>query len=658
MKLVVIAVAVSSLAVVGCAQSNVVEHPNQPGEPGFNIDMGFGGGFAGPQPSFGPTVSATTPPPPLSGGTLLMLADGKTALAADPDRDLAYLVDLGNAKLSSTVTLTAGDEPGRAVEDGAGKVHLVLRRARRGGDHRSGDGDGDRAQGGLRGATRHRVRSGDRSRARRVRRRRIGVAAGGGRRGGAHGHARARSARRRRRRRPAVGLDVPHGAGDSSSTATAPWPIGSSLPHDFSNFMGESSPSVAWRMMSMPGGHVGIAHQRGSVGPVQTTQGGYGGPGGPAAAASCRARSASSTAQRRRSRRSASATSYCRSICRSRPRLSSSPCSRRATRTRRARPDRVHVDGRRRAAATRYGRVGPTAAWAAAAVSSTTAPSLSTARRHRSPSTPASRCGCRRASRRRCSSSMTDFSRKATVSLSTDSRADTGWAVFHSNSGASIACASCHPEGGEDARVWEFDALGPRRTQSLRGHVGGTEPFHWGGELPNFDSLVGEVYMRRMAGPLLAQDQKQVLFSWINAIPSLPASPVADAAAVARGKALFEDTTHAACTSCHSGPELTNNGGADVGTGGHVPGAAARRRRLARAVLARWLRVDADRSLHQLRRHDRPARRHVADDGGANRRPRRLPANPLVVSRDPQRMSQPSMMPGAQPTARLPMRTD
>jgi cytochrome c553 len=160
------------------------------------------------------------------------------------------------------------------------------------------------------------------------------------------------------------------------------------------------------------------------------------------------------------------------------------------------------------------------------------------------------------------------FGVSAKVTLSTDSRADTAWAVFHSNSGANIACASCHPEGGEDARVWQFDSVGPRRTQTLRGKVGGTEPFHWGGELANFDSLVGEVYMRRMAGPLLATDQKQVLFAWINAIPELPQSPPADAAAVARGKALFEDTTRAACASCHSGPELTNNATVDVGTGG------------------------------------------------------------------------------------------
>src|SRR2546429_9936683 len=51
-------------------------------------------------------------------------------------------------------------------------------------------------------------------------------------------------------------------------------------------------------------------------------------------------------------------------------------------------------------------------------------------------------------------------------------------------------------------------------------------------------------------------------------MPNRPSSPAPDAAAVTRGKALFEDTTHAACTSYHSGPALTNNSTADVGTGG------------------------------------------------------------------------------------------
>jgi mono/diheme cytochrome c family protein len=569
MKLVVIAVAVSSLAVAGCAQSDVVEHPDQPGQPGFSIDMGFGGGFVGPQPTFGPTVSAATPPPPLSGGTLLMLHDGKTALAADPDRDLAYLVDVVNAQLSSTLTLTAGDEPGRAVEDGAGKVHLVLRRA-------GAVATIDPATAMV--TERKAVCAAPRGIAYEAATDRVHVACAGGELvslPAAGGDAVRTVALERDLRDVAVvgaqlwvstfrtaNVIVVNGDGTVANRLA--------LPRAFNDFMSETSPSVAWRMMALPDGHVAIAHQRGSVGPVQTTEGGYGGPGGGCGGIVQSAVSmVDGTTQTISSlgiggvvlpadlsyAPNAKTVAVLSAGNGHTPELgqvmlmsigeivvppapvdmgggtadggAGGGCEQNS--------NLLRVDGEATAVAFDAGE----ALWV----------------QTREPATLQK-------------VSTIDFTVHATVSLSSDSRADTGWAVFHSNSGANIACASCHPEGGEDARVWEFDALGPRRTQSLRGHVGGTEPFHWGGELPDFDSLVGEVYMRRMAGPLLAPDQKQVLFSWVNAIPLLPASPVADAAAVARGKTLFEDTTHAACTSCHSGPELTNNSGADVGTGG------------------------------------------------------------------------------------------
>ena len=39
---------------------------------------------------------------------------------------------------------------------------------------------------------------------------------------------------------------------------------------------------------------------------------------------------------------------------------------------------------------------------------------------------------------------------------------DTGQALFHGNTGSFDACASCHPEGGDDGRTWDFDRIGPR----------------------------------------------------------------------------------------------------------------------------------------------------------------------------------------------------
>jgi hypothetical protein len=68
-------------------------------------------------------------PPPISGGTMLTTHDGKLIVAADPDRDQVYFVDAAGETLLFTRALDPGDEPGRVVEDAAGRVHVALRGA-------------------------------------------------------------------------------------------------------------------------------------------------------------------------------------------------------------------------------------------------------------------------------------------------------------------------------------------------------------------------------------------------------------------------------------------------------------------------------------------------------------------------------------------------
>jgi mono/diheme cytochrome c family protein len=155
-----------------------------------------------------------------------------------------------------------------------------------------------------------------------------------------------------------------------------------------------------------------------------------------------------------------------------------------------------------------------------------------------------------------------------TLTLSTISRADTGHLVFHANAGGFLACASCHAEGNDDGRVWNFTCQGPRRTQSL--HAGGlaaTAPFHWDGEETDMTRLMTDVFVGRMSGPVLANDQISGLMTWIDHQPRVPRSAPADAAAVDRGRVLFNDPTRAACASCHAGSTFTNNATVDVGTG-------------------------------------------------------------------------------------------
>jgi mono/diheme cytochrome c family protein len=153
------------------------------------------------------------------------------------------------------------------------------------------------------------------------------------------------------------------------------------------------------------------------------------------------------------------------------------------------------------------------------------------------------------------------------IELGGESVYDTGHAIFHesANPNASMSCASCHPEGREDGRVWQFSDVGARRTQSIAGGILATAPFHWNGELDGFDSLMTDVFTGRMSGPELEPARKLAAARWIDSIPHVAISPVANVAAVERGKVLFNDAK-TACGSCHSGARLTNNQSVDVGT--------------------------------------------------------------------------------------------
>lgn len=145
---------------------------------------------------------------------------------------------------------------------------------------------------------------------------------------------------------------------------------------------------------------------------------------------------------------------------------------------------------------------------------------------------------------------------------------DVGHDLFHAATLAGVACASCHPEGGDDGRVWGFPGIGHRRTPSLRGGVMKTAPFHWDGDLGDLESLMREVFQRRMSGPGVTSFMVDRLGAWLDTIALVPASPAADAAAVSRGEALF-NAPSVGCADCHAGATFTNNQSVSVGTGGN-----------------------------------------------------------------------------------------
>lgn len=153
------------------------------------------------------------------------------------------------------------------------------------------------------------------------------------------------------------------------------------------------------------------------------------------------------------------------------------------------------------------------------------------------------------------------------IALGGEARRDTGHDLFHVNAGGGLACASCHPGGGDDGRTWHFKNLGPRRTQLFTMGIRGTEPLHWDGDLPTLSDLMGEVFVRRMGGARQTQPRIEAMGAWLETLQVLPALRAHDDPAAQRGKALFE-STEVQCSSCHNGEKLTNNKNADVGTGG------------------------------------------------------------------------------------------
>src|SRR5690606_8356748 len=107
-----ISVSATVLALTSCATG-------EQGETGPVVDA---------EPVDDTVVRSAVSPPPISGGTLLMIEDGDTAVAADPERDLVHVVDLLKAEVRHTVALPTGDEPGRLVADAEGLVHVAARR--------------------------------------------------------------------------------------------------------------------------------------------------------------------------------------------------------------------------------------------------------------------------------------------------------------------------------------------------------------------------------------------------------------------------------------------------------------------------------------------------------------------------------------------------
>jgi mono/diheme cytochrome c family protein len=161
---------------------------------------------------------------------------------------------------------------------------------------------------------------------------------------------------------------------------------------------------------------------------------------------------------------------------------------------------------------------------------------------------------------------VSSYQEPVTIQLGGDSVADTGFDLFHRNAEAGLSCASCHPDGTDDGHVWTFEGQGPRRTQPLDVGLAGTAPFHWDGSLHAVGDLMGEVFVGRMGGVHQSPERLSALTDWLFDLEPPVAEVAADDGMVFRGRRLFE-SAGVGCGDCHRGETFTDNNSYDVGTG-------------------------------------------------------------------------------------------
>lgn len=583
-------------------------------EPPRIIDgTGFGGGRSGPPPVFEAPRTADRPPPALSGGTLAVLADGKTAVAADPDRDSIFVVDYSRFALLSTLPLQPGDEPGRIAEDGAGRVHVALRR------------------GGALVTLEAKVTTGEPTTWSIVARRPIcaaprGVAFDKGRNllyvacaegelvslAPAPDGAVVRRLKLDRDLRDVVvdgdvvlvsrfrSAEVLTLDQDGKVLARTTPPVRQS--QDFSRpvstrtepgvpqkpmpQMISMAPGVGWRLVAVGPGETLLVHQRALVDEVSTQPGGYSG------GANCGGivESAVSNVGVLNSGKptpplpsavlpidlavSPDRSTYAIVAAGNSRQQSNSFFTPQLEVVQAAQiingPDSNCIMGGGTRPPPLEGGMMPGPAPATDLLPASPSPV-------RQPTGEVVAVaydtrGHLLVQTRQPATIQIVTAGPAAIILSREDRTDTGHGVFHANSGGGLACASCHPEGGDDGRTWKFvgkdgKTIEPRRTQNLHGGVLATAPFHWNGDLRDVGALMTEVFVKRMGGPQLDAPYLDVLKGWMDTIPALPKPVAADAMPAERGRALFNDAS-VGCATCHATALLTNNTTVDVGTGG------------------------------------------------------------------------------------------
>ncbi|MBS2019445.1 MAG: hypothetical protein JST00_41670 [Deltaproteobacteria bacterium] len=145
----------------------------------------------------------------------------------------------------------------------------------------------------------------------------------------------------------------------------------------------------------------------------------------------------------------------------------------------------------------------------------------------------------------------------SSVTLPRDTRPaakiERGRQLFHATGEARIsgdgrACASCHPDGRDDALVWS-SPNGPRQTPMLAGRLSGAAPYGWNGDAADVSTHLVSTF-KRLGGSGLTGDDKDALIAYVESLRPPPEKKAADPQAVVRGRAIFS-SPQAECATCH-----------------------------------------------------------------------------------------------------------
>ena len=126
-----------------------------------------------------------------------------------------------------------------------------------------------------------------------------------------------------------------------------------------------------------------------------------------------------------------------------------------------------------------------------------------------------------------------------------------------------VACATCHPRGGDDGLVWFIHTEGVarklRRTAPAWNARREAAPFHWDGEFATGAELAEDTIRELMEGDALLIDTHAIA-AYMDEVPAPPPRPLtaAEAAMAEEGRRLFE-SEEVGCGGCHTGAALTNN---------------------------------------------------------------------------------------------------